>query len=155
DALRTYDDVGGSGRAVRRQFCGNCGSQIVSATDAAPDVAFIKAGTLDDTSSLMPTMEIWCETAQPWVKLDGARQQVGRNPPLAAYPTPRCPALRVRRPLRPAALTQAEEDRSWPTCYRIRAIVVAGCGPSSPNSGRCSRPAATTRSRPDWLSRPD
>ena len=36
----------------------------------APDLAFIKAGTLDDTSWLEPEMEIWCESAQKWVTFD-------------------------------------------------------------------------------------
>ena len=49
-----------------------------------PTLEFIKAGTLDDTSWLQPTMEIWCETAQPWLAADPARQRLPRNPPLGA-----------------------------------------------------------------------
>lgn len=33
---------------ARRHFCPNCGSQIANYPDAAPEVAFIKAGTLSD-----------------------------------------------------------------------------------------------------------
>jgi hypothetical protein len=51
---------------------------------AMPDLAFIKAGTLENTSWLNPTMEVWCETAQPWIDIDGTRQHAERNPPLAA-----------------------------------------------------------------------
>ena len=47
-------------------------------------IAGIKAGTLDDTSSLQPTMELWCETTQPWVVRDPGRQRLARNPPLGA-----------------------------------------------------------------------
>lgn len=32
-----------------------------------PDLVFIKAGTLDDTSTLAPTMEIFCSSTQPWI----------------------------------------------------------------------------------------
>ncbi len=46
-----------------------------------PELTFIKAGTLDDTSWLRPTMEIWCETAQPWVAIDSSRVRMKRNPP--------------------------------------------------------------------------
>lgn len=82
--LKTFEDVGESGLPVRRQFCGKCGSPIVSHLEAMPDLAFIKAGTLKNTSWLNPTMEVWCETAQPWIDIDGTRQHAERNPPLAA-----------------------------------------------------------------------
>jgi hypothetical protein len=82
--LKTFDDLGESGLPVRRKFCGSCGSPIVSILDAMPDLEFIKAGTLDDTSWLTPTMEVWCATAQPWVKIDQSRQLMDKNPPLAA-----------------------------------------------------------------------
>ena len=44
-----------------------------------PDLAFIKAGTLKNTSWLNPTMECRCETAQPWIDIDGTRQHAERN----------------------------------------------------------------------------
>src|SRR5262249_48563209 len=78
--LKTFHDTGESGQPVQRLFCAACGSSIASLADAIPDLAFIKAGTLDDTSGLAPTMEIWCETAQPWVVLDPERAQAARNP---------------------------------------------------------------------------
>ena len=33
----------------------------------APGIAFIKAGTLDDRSWLKPEMEVWSDSAQPWL----------------------------------------------------------------------------------------
>jgi hypothetical protein len=82
--LTTFEDVGESGLPVQRSFCGTCGSPIRSIVEAFPDVEFITAGTLEDTSWLEPTMELWCETAQPWIKIDPSRQLVDRNPPSAA-----------------------------------------------------------------------
>ena len=52
--------------------------------EAMPDLEFIKAGTLENTSWLKPTMEVWCETAQGWIEPDRSRQLAKRNPPLAA-----------------------------------------------------------------------
>ncbi len=40
-----------------------------------PDVVMIPAGTLDDTSWVKPTMQIYCASAQPWVKLEGDMQR--------------------------------------------------------------------------------
>jgi hypothetical protein len=53
-----------------RHFCRGCGSPIVSLSDAMPDVAFVKAGTLDDASWFEPQVQVWCGSAQPWVPLD-------------------------------------------------------------------------------------
>jgi hypothetical protein len=82
--LKTFDEVGGSGLLVRRKFCGNCGSTILSYSQSMPDWEFVKAGTLDDTSDLNPSIEIWCESAQLWIEPDRTRQLVNRNPPRAA-----------------------------------------------------------------------
>jgi hypothetical protein len=77
--LKTFHDRSETGRAVRRQFCGNCGSPMVSYSDGLPGVAFIKAGTLEDTSWIKPTTDIWCETAQPWVVIDPSRTRAPRR----------------------------------------------------------------------------
>jgi hypothetical protein len=80
-SLAEYDDVGDSGGTVRRLFCNNCGSPIVSFAQAAPGIGFVKAGTLEDRDWLEPQVHIWCETAQPWVTLEDGMAQVPRNPP--------------------------------------------------------------------------
>ncbi len=78
--LKTFDGVGASGKPAHRHFCPECGSPIFSEIDVMPDVAFIKAGTLDDTSWLQPSLELWCETEQPWVSLGGERPRYERMP---------------------------------------------------------------------------
>ena len=35
-------------------------------TPAMPDIEFIKAGTMDDTSGLEPTVEFYARSAQAW-----------------------------------------------------------------------------------------
>ena len=84
DTLKTFEHRGDTGQPVQRHFCGNCGSPIMSYCEVWSTMEFIKAGTLDDTSWLNPTMELWCETAQPWVNIDQSRQIVDRNPQLTA-----------------------------------------------------------------------
>jgi hypothetical protein len=71
DSLASYITVGtDTGQEVSRQFCRECGSPIAGLADAMPEVAFIKAGTLDDTSWLDPQMHVWCDSAQPWIPLE-------------------------------------------------------------------------------------
>jgi hypothetical protein len=42
---------------------------------ALPGTTIIPAGTLDDTSWLKPTMEIYCDDSQSWVQLGGGGMQ--------------------------------------------------------------------------------
>jgi hypothetical protein len=67
--LKTYHDTGDSGAEVRRQFCPNCGSPVFTRVDREGAPLFIKAGTLDDTSSLKPQFHCYTKSAQEWVEL--------------------------------------------------------------------------------------
>lgn len=51
---------------TERRFCSTCGSPIYSTIESMPEVAFLKAGTIDDISWFEPTAEIWTSSAQPW-----------------------------------------------------------------------------------------
>jgi len=67
DTLSSTFTVGDAhGTHTNRYFCTNCGSPIVSRIDGMPEIEFIKAGTLDDTSQLQPTIEFYVRSAQPW-----------------------------------------------------------------------------------------
>jgi hypothetical protein len=65
-----YVDSSDTGNRVSRFFCPNCGSALLSKSDGL-DLTILKAGTLDDTSWLTPTMEIYCDSAQEWTKRNG------------------------------------------------------------------------------------
>jgi hypothetical protein len=80
--LAAFEDAGESGQPVTRRFCPGCGSAIVTHVSAAPDLEWIKAGTLDDPSWFEPQMHIWCESAQPWVSIDDSLPRFERNPPV-------------------------------------------------------------------------
>ena len=67
---------------MRRKFCGQCGSPIMSDVEAIPNMDFLKAGTLDDTSWLKPEVQFWCDSAQSWLKLDDDIAQMAQNPPM-------------------------------------------------------------------------
>ena len=51
---------------TERRFCSACGSPIFSTIESMPGVAFLKAGTIDDTSWIEPTVEIWTRSAPSW-----------------------------------------------------------------------------------------
>lgn len=50
---------------VTRQFCGECGTSLVSLPPAMPDVVVIKAGTMDDPAQFgEPQMAFYCADRQ-------------------------------------------------------------------------------------------
>ena len=74
ETLSSYTTVGDeTGKTTIRHFCTACGS---------PDTVCIKAGTLDDRSWVAPQIDVWCDSAQPWVTADGERPRFGRMPPV-------------------------------------------------------------------------
>lgn len=59
----TYEDTGDSGGKVDRVFCPRCGSPILSRAPGMPHIAILKAGALDDTSWVTPSLHLWTESA--------------------------------------------------------------------------------------------
>jgi len=71
------EDHGGE---TERYFCSNCGSPIFSSAGVAPELTFIKAGSLDDASWLEPAAEAWTSSAQPWSPRFEGTMQLERGP---------------------------------------------------------------------------
>ena len=65
-----FQTVGDSGKPVLRHFCRDCGSPVFSLVSFLSEFSMIPAGTLDDRSQVKPTMHIYCDSAQPWVRID-------------------------------------------------------------------------------------
>jgi len=64
--LTTYTDTGDSGKPVLRQFCGRCGSPIRTLAEVLPGLAVLKAGTLDEASSIPPNYALYTVRAAAW-----------------------------------------------------------------------------------------
>jgi hypothetical protein len=69
--LTTFAHPGSSGQTVERKFCANCGSPVLTDTQAAraQGIVFFKAGTLDQTADLAPSLHYWTQSAQAWFAL--------------------------------------------------------------------------------------
>lgn len=78
--LKTFNDRGDSGKPLYRRFCPECGASVMDEAEAMPGVVMILSGTLDDTSWVKPTMEIFLDSAQLWVKLEGDQQRFAKMP---------------------------------------------------------------------------
>jgi hypothetical protein len=77
-----YTRIAASGNHVRRRFCPHCGSQLFADSSGRPGLTVVRLGTLDDSSSIRPTANIWSASAPAWACLDAALERV------AAQPTP-------------------------------------------------------------------
>jgi hypothetical protein len=57
-----------SGGEVASWFCGDCGARIYGSRKSRPESINLRAGTLDDTSWLVPAGHIFMKSAQPWIQ---------------------------------------------------------------------------------------
>jgi hypothetical protein len=78
--VKTFHDTGDSGQPVERHFCPECGSPIFSDVAVMPGVAFIKAGTLDDTTWLDPNIHVYCDSAERWTPIPERSQRFAKMP---------------------------------------------------------------------------
>ena len=69
---KCYAGTADSGRTLYRYFCGDCGSPIYSQRATTPETVVVRAGTLDDSSGMKITANIWTRSARPWAWIDPA-----------------------------------------------------------------------------------
>lgn len=79
--VKYYEVTGDSGSMVGRGFCPNCGSRLFS-KPPNPELMGILAGSLDDPSYFKPTMDIYTDSAQPWVCMNPDLPKFGKMPPM-------------------------------------------------------------------------
>lgn len=63
---------GESGNALTRHFCPACGSPIFTSSPRHPEWVYVKAGSLDDPTIVVPVAEHWTRSAVPWRHIDPA-----------------------------------------------------------------------------------
>ena len=81
DTIASFTTVGEDhGGDTERSFCSACGSPVFSHAAVMPEVAFVKAGSLDDASWVEPTIEAWTSSAQPWAPAFEHTTRLERGP---------------------------------------------------------------------------
>ncbi len=78
--LQSYVVSGDSGKPVTRWFCANCGSGVYLECEADPGYVFLKVGSLDDASWVIPQMHIYTAAKQPWIKIEDGLPQYEKAP---------------------------------------------------------------------------
>lgn len=78
--LSEYTNLADSGDEVTRQFCPTCGAHLFGKSSSRPEFRVVRAGNLDDPSSIQPSMNIWAASAPGWACLDLRLERVERQP---------------------------------------------------------------------------
>jgi hypothetical protein len=68
-ALERFTKCGDSGTELTRHFCGACGSPLFTTSPKHAQTVFLKAGSLDDSSVVVPGAESWVSSAVPWSRI--------------------------------------------------------------------------------------
>jgi hypothetical protein len=66
---KAWRRIGATGVQSTYWFCGGCGGRIYGERDVRPDIIAVRAGTLDDTSWLLPVAHVFMRSAQPWERI--------------------------------------------------------------------------------------
>jgi len=79
-ALSEHTKTADSGNVITRQFCSSCGTHLFAMSSARPQVRVVRAGNLDEPSSIQPSMNIWVSSAPRWACLDPSLDRVEQQP---------------------------------------------------------------------------
>ena len=77
-----FRDTGQSGNILNRYFCGDCGSSLYSQREKNPEMMILKVGTLDAPGDMKLIMNIWTNSARPWMYIDPATERHPENRPV-------------------------------------------------------------------------
>ena len=78
--MQTFAKPGDSGQPIVRRFCPECGSSIAEEASTRPGLVLLNGGTLDDPTSVTPTMQIYCDRELVWVRLGDNIQRFATAP---------------------------------------------------------------------------
>lgn len=79
--VKEYIKTAESGNKRAQGFCGNCGTAIyATSVGEQPKIYGIRVGAIDQRNKLRPSSQIWCRSAQTWLKDISALQQYEKTP---------------------------------------------------------------------------
>jgi hypothetical protein len=79
--VKSFTKNGTSGNAIAREFCPECGSPLFTRAPSRPEFVWLRAGSLDDSSLIEPSYQIWTDSAVPWAYIaDDLPKYSGNRP---------------------------------------------------------------------------
>lgn len=65
---KLYIKTAQSGNKRAQAFCGECGTHLYAAEPESPTMMNIRLGCIDERAQIAPTVQIWGNSAMPWLK---------------------------------------------------------------------------------------
>ncbi|MCT7375700.1 GFA family protein [Chelativorans salis] len=78
--VKFYSRPADSGNVVNRGFCPNCGSAVYSTNEGMPDLAFLRASSLDDPEMVTPAMVVYASRAPSWDYVEAGLPSFATHP---------------------------------------------------------------------------
>lgn len=75
-----FSSLADSGNTIKRRFCPLCGVHLFANSSARPQFTVVRAGTLEDPSSIKPSVNIWTSSAPQWACMDSSMENIDRQP---------------------------------------------------------------------------
>jgi len=79
-AMSCFTSKAESGNDIARHFCPRCGCQLFAGSSASAQFRVLRVGTLDDPSSIKPSINMWASSAPDWACLDPGLKLESRQP---------------------------------------------------------------------------
>jgi len=86
-SLSDFTSTANSGNEITRRFWPRCDTHLFANSSARPQFTVVRVGTLDDPSSVKPSMNIWAESAPSWACLDSSLERIEQQPVPPQQPT--------------------------------------------------------------------
>ena len=79
---KIYVKIAESGTRRAQAFCPECGTHVYSCSPDDPQMFSIRTGTARQRDRLIPSAQLWCQSAQPWAMNLNQMKQFSRQPPV-------------------------------------------------------------------------
>ena len=81
--LRTYVKISESGNKRPQTFCPVCGTPIyATAVGEGPKVYSLRVGSIRQRDQIVPHVQVWSHSAQPWITHIGSMRKFEKQPPI-------------------------------------------------------------------------
>ncbi len=81
--LKIYVKTGESGNKRPQSFCPECGAANYATADGAgPKVYSLRVGSIRQRDQILPKVQVWARSAQPWVAHIGSLRKFEKEPPI-------------------------------------------------------------------------
>jgi len=81
--LKTYVKTSESGSKRQQTFCPECGAPVYATADGVgPKVYSLRVGAIRQRDQIVPHVQVWSRSAQPWITHIASMRKFEKQPPI-------------------------------------------------------------------------